>query len=313
MTIPKRKLGRTNLSVSSLGLGTAEIGFAYGIGDPKLVSDSEAERLLKCAVEMGITYFDTAYFYGIAEERLGKAGISKMDGVVIGTKCAKFLEDGEILTQDEMEKRIREEVNSSLKKLDMDTLTLLYLHGGSKEDIEKGEVLEIIQKLKAEGKVRYVGISMRGEEAANAAIDSGFFDVIQVAHSILDQRMTSEVLPRAKEQNIGVVNRSVLLKGSLTPKGKELPDDLASLKANAQKAQVIADELGVSLPSLAIRFAISNPAVTTALVGTAKIRHLETAAEAVCEGPLPEAVLKKLRKLAIDESAQVDPARWPAV
>jgi len=162
-----------------------------------------------------------------------------------------------------MDTRIRGEVDESRKRLDMDTLTLLYLHGGSREDIEKGEVLEIIQQLKDEGKVKFVGISTRGEEATHAAIDNGFFDVIQVAHSILDQRMVDEILPKAKEKNIGVVNRSVLLKGSLTPKGKELPSKLEPLKENAEKAQAVADEFGISLPSLAIRFAISNPSVTT--------------------------------------------------
>jgi len=318
MPIPRRVLGRTNLNISSLGLGTAEIGFPYGIeakygGVKELISDKDADAFLRSAVELGVTYFDTARAYQLAEERIGKSGIAKDPDILVGTKCAQFLEKGEVLSSSEMEKRIREEIEKSRKNLDMDILTLLYLHGGSEKQIKDGVVLEIIQKLKDEGKIKHIGISLRGEEAANAAINSGFFDVIQVAHSILDQRMIGEVLPKAKEKNIGVVNRSVLLKGSLTPKGRQLPDELYLLKTNAEKARKVANELGVPLPSLAIRFAISNPVVATALIGTASVEHLETAAQAVNDGPLPDDVLEELLTLAINDPEQVDPAQWPPV
>jgi len=317
MEIPKRTLGRTNVGVSLLGLGTAEIGFPYGIeakykGSKDLLTDEEAERFLKSALELGVTYFDTARAYELAEERIGKSGIAKKEGVLVGTKCAKFLEKGENPSPSEMEAIVRAEVDESRKKLDMDVLPLLFFHGGSKAQIEEGIIIEIMQKLRDEEKILFTGISLRGEEAALAAVESDFFDVIEIAHSILDQRLVLHVLTLAKEKNIGVINRSVLMKGALTDGVHMLPDKLAKVKENSEKARAIAEELGISLPSLAIRFAISNPAVSTALIGTATLSHLETAKQAIEQGPLPEDVLARLRGLAIDDPEQVDPSLWPS-
>ncbi len=306
-------LGTTDLHVSRISLGTVEIGLPYGIGITEPPTERAAERILKSALELGITYFDTARGYGAAEERIGKFGISKHEGVVIGTKCAQFLEKGEDPRGAELEHRIRAEVEESLHLLRVDSLQLLQLHGGSKEQIERGELIEIMQKLKNKGLVQHVGIAVRGEEAAQTAIESNFFETIQTAYSILDQRMAPRVLPLAKEHNIGIINRSVLLKGALTPAAERLPEALTPLKGKARAAAAIAAALGIDLPALAIRFVISNPAISTALIGTVEPKHLETAIRAVRAGPLPEAVLTELCRLAIDDRTQVDPAKWPPI
>lgn len=312
-----RILGRTGLKVFPLSFGTAEIGFIYGIGPRGLPSEVEADFILKLAVDLGINYFDTARAYQLAEERIGKSGIARIDGVVIGTKCAQFLEKGEKLNGREMRKCIYGEVETSLRNLRVDVLPLLYLHGGSREDIENGDVIEILQELKTAGKIKHSGISLRGRDNALAAVECGFFDVIQVAHSILDQRMADAVLPLAKKRNIGMVNRSVLLKGALTPLRVYLPDELSLLKANAEKAALIAYKLGIDLPALAIRFAISNQNISTALIGTNKpdnlVLALVLAYRAARMGPLSEDVLSELSGLAINDARQVDPKEWPKV
>lgn len=304
-------LGRTNLKVSRLGLGTAEIGFAYGIGLRTLPSEDEAVKLLKKAVNLGINYFDTAYFYGLAEERIGKSGIAKKDGIVIATKCGQFLEKGEDPRGKELEKRLREQIEASLKNLKVDSVSVLMLHGGSEEQIKRGELVHILKKFQTEGKAGFLGISTRGEEAPLAAIESGVFDVVQTAYSILDQRMAKRVLFLALKKNIGIVNRSVLLKGSLTGLVSKLPKGLEMLQRNSGKAKKIAEELGCDLPELAIRFTLSEPSISTSLIGTNKIENLEKSCRAIEAGPLPEDVIKKLRKLAIDDPMQVDPSKWP--
>lgn len=308
-----KNLGKTNLPVSRIGLGTAEIGFAYGIGKPVLSTETEAVAFLKKTVDLGINFFDTANYYGLAEERLGKSGILKNPEVVVETKCAQFLEKGEYFAATELEKKIREQVVSSLQKLKIDCLPILMLHGPSKEQIENGELIALMEKLKKEGKFRFAGVSTRGEEPPLAAVASNFFDVIMVAYSILDQRMSKKVLPTALKKNIGVVNRSVLLKGSLTSLREKLPDGLAPLKKAANEAERIANELGTDLPTLAVRFTLSEPAIATTLIGTDKIEHIKKALTAIEAGPLPAEILEKLRALAIDDPSQVDPAKWPKI
>ncbi len=303
-------LGRTGLKVYPVGLGTVEIGLPYGIGEQALPSDKEAERILKTAVELGVNYIDTARGYGMAEERIGKFGISRLPGVVIGTKCAQFLEKGEDLRGMELEKRIRMEVEESLKKLKVETLSLLQLHGGNKEQIERGELIDIVRRLMEEEKVQHAGICTRSEDAAMAAINSGFFETVQTAYSILDQRMAADLLPYAKDQNVGIINRSVLLKGALTTAVWQLPPEFDPLKENSAKAAAVAKKISLDLPTLAMRFVLSNPAVSVALIGTFQPQHLRAAKTAADAGPLSDKVLQQLYTLAISDPRLVDPSKW---
>lgn len=304
-------LGKTGLQVSRIGLGTVEIGLPYGIGVKDLPTDVEAERILKSAVEMGITYIDTARGYGVAEERIGKSGIGKMSGVVIGTKCGQFLKNEPNLRGAELEKRIRQDIDTSRSLLHQEQLQLVQLHNELPDFTDFRELIEILQKLKDEGKIAHVGVSTRGETAALASYETNFFETSQLAYSILDQRMSKQVLPTAHQKNIGIINRSVLLKGALTPGATKLPEQLTPLKHNAQKAAAIAAQLGCDVPALAIRFVASNPAISTILIGTIEPHHLKTALAAVEAGPLPPTTLAELAKLAIEDETQVDPGKWP--
>ncbi|HBE90944.1 MAG: hypothetical protein A3E37_01715 [Candidatus Andersenbacteria bacterium RIFCSPHIGHO2_12_FULL_46_9] len=313
MALTSHPLGSTKLNVSSIGLGTVEIGLPYGIGVTTLPTDKEADRILKTAVDLGITYFDTAHSYGVAEERIGRSGIARLPQIVIGTKCAQFLEKGQDPRGPELEQAIRSEVEESLRRLRTDSLQLLQLHGGSAEQLERGELIDILRRIKDEGKIQHIGIATRGTDAPLAAIETNFFSTIQTAYSILDQRMAAQVFPAAFASNIGIINRSVLLKGALTSSVWHLPPALDPLKENSAQAAAIAKKLSTDLPSLAIRFATSHPAVSTILIGTIEPRHLHSALSAIKEGPLSPPVLGKLSNLAIADPNLVDPAHWPSV
>lgn len=311
--IEKNKLGRTNLLVSRLGLGTTRLGYAYGIGSIHSVpNEEEVITLLKKAVSLGVTLIDTAHYYGSAEERIGASGVLNAPGVVVITKCGHHLDRGEVLSLDEMRKTMRAEVLESLQKLKLKKLSLLQLHGGSIKQIEDGSLISVLQGFKDEGLVEYVGISTRGEEVPRAAIKSGFFDTIQVGYSIFDQRLKKEILPLATKHGVGVINRSAFLKGVLAGVAKEFPQELTPLAKGLEQVKNIADELKIDLPSLAIRFAISNPDINISLVGTKNIKHLKNMVRAVEAGPLPKDILEKLSSLAISDPSQVDPKQWPA-
>lgn len=298
------------MNFSRIGLGTVELGLPYGIGKTKLPSDQEADRILKSAVAMGITYIDTARAYGVAEERIGKSGIRNAPGVIIGTKFGQFLKREPHLRGEELEQRIREDIDTSRKNLQQESLQLIQFHNELEEYTDFSEIIEIMQKLQDEQKIQHVGIAIRGEAAALAAIQTGFFETIQLAYSILDQRMASSVLPKAKEKNIAVINRSVLLKGALTNSRINLPLELSLLKANADAAQHIADSIDISLPELAIRFASANNAISTTLIGTVNSHHLEDAIAAIQKEPLSEEIIAQCEHLGLTDPIQVDPAKW---
>lgn len=307
----EKVLGKTGIRVSVIGLGTTEIGYIYGIGPRNLPDEKEVIQFLHRVVGLGITFIDTGHFYGSAEERIGKSGVARLPGITVSTKCGHVLDREEDVSATELQRAMREEVEESLKKLKINSIPLVQIHGGSAEQIKSGVIQEVMTKLKDEGKVKHVGISTRGEEAPFAAIESGFFETLQLAHSILDQRMVSRVFAAAKEKNVGIINRSVLLKGVLTPAAKYLAPSLTTLRRNSKRASEIAGGLGTDLPSLSIRFALSNSAVDVVLVGSNKLKNVEAAVKAAESGPLPEDVLRELRGLAVEDINQVDPRFWP--
>lgn len=308
-----RELGKTGLQVSRIGLGTVEIGLAYGLGNSGLPSEQEAISVLKNAVELGVTYIDTARGYGVAEERIGKSGISKNENIVIGTKCGQFLKNEPNLSGPDLEKRIREEIDQSRTFLQQETLQLVQIHNELEDYTNFSEIIEIMQKIKEEKKVQHVGIAVRGEAAGIAALATDFFETIQTAYNIVDQRMAPTVLPRAEKQGVGIINRSVLLKGALTDARNNLPQSLNSLKERANQAAQIAETIGISLPNLALRFVLANNAVSTALIGTTKISHINAALEAASQEALSEEIVSELRTLALNNPEQIDPAKWPKV
>lgn len=300
----------SKISFSKIGLGTVEIGIAdYGVGKTGLIAEEDAITLLKQAAEMGVTYIDTARGYGLAEERIGKSGVAQQGGVVVGTKCGQWIKDAPDLRGEELEKKIREDIETSRQMLKLDVLPLVQLHLELPDYQNLPEVWEILQKIKSEGKIEVVGIATRGENMPQQAMDLGFA-TLQTAYSILDQRMAEKVLPQAAATGTQVINRSVLLKGVLTPARENLPEELAPLKANADAAGKIADELGISLPDLAIRFCLSNSNISTALVGTTKPEEIESALTAANAGPLSNETLSALYELGITDSKQVDPSQW---
>lgn len=309
-TMEQRKLGWTGFPVSVLGLGTVELGMNYGIGAEAPPPKDEVIALLNYAVEKGITYIDTARLYGVAEELIGESGIGAKPGVVIGTKCGDFYDKGEDPRGEELTRRLTEEVDASLRALRRQTIDVLQVHGATAEIIERGELVAALKGLKQQGKVRYFGAATRGEEAPLAAIGSKFFQAVQVAVSILDQRMRDRVLADAFAEGYGVIARSVFLKGVLTPRRDFLPKELDALRARADAIEEYVAQQGLALREAAIRFVLSLPEVSTLLVGTTRKEHIDEAIAHIEKGVLPAPIMGELGAFRLDDEKLVDPKFW---
>lgn len=306
----RRKLGWTGFPVSVLGLGTVELGMQYGIAGGKPPPKADALALLNHAVEKGITYFDTARSYGAAEELIGESGVGEQPGVVIGTKCGAFYEAGEDPRGEELRRRLTEEVNASLRALRRSTIDLLHVHGPSAEVIRRGELLGVLQELKQQGKARYFGVAARGEEASLAAVKAGVYQTVQVGVNILDQRMRDRVLPEAFAAGLGVLARSIFLKGVLTPHREFLPKHLDALRARADAVEDFVSRQRVTIMEAAVRFVLSVPEVCTLLVGTTKREHLDNALGFVERGVLPAPIMAELAAFRLDDEGLIDPKQW---
>jgi len=301
--VRRRPFGRTGFTVSEIALGTVEIGLDYGIpGSDGFArpSAAEAERLLHFALDAGVNFIDTARAYGEAETIIGRA---------IGSRRSEFVLCSKV--QPAAPAAVAASVEESLRQLRTDALDILLVHSSSIQPDTGFEIVPVMRDLQAQGKVRSIGASVYGEAAALAAINSGLFDCIQVAYSVLDRRIEAGAIAAARRHNVGIMARSVLLKGALTHRVDLLPAALDPLKqAVAERRAIAAGEVG-SLPELAYRYVLSGDLPETALVGTSRIEELHQAILFARKGPLPEAVLERIRALPIPAPELLNPGLWP--
>lgn len=297
-----RILGRTGLRVSEISLGTAEIGMAYGLGAESQPAKADAARLLHQALDLGINLIDTARAYGESEAIIGEVLRERRDEYFLVSKSLVGRRDDVI-----------QSAHESLKTLRTDTIDIMMLHSAAVPDIESGEAAGALLDLKQHGTVRYVGASVYGNEAAEAAIRAGCFDCLQVAYSVLDRRPERGLAEKAAQAGVGLVARSVLLKGALTDRRRALPAALSAVQNAVEVMAGLASTAGCTLPELAYRYALSTGVVQTALVGAS---HLDEAADAVrfaAAGPLPPTVIEQIRASAELDEWFLNPGNWPAM
>lgn len=308
----QRVLGRTGLRVSELALGTVELGLDYGIRVPDKElrpSESAASTMLNQALDLGVTLIDTARAYGSSEEIIGKSIGHRRDEFVLVSKTKSFFE-----TIDSPEARagaMRRSVEESLRLLRTSHLDLLLLHSSTREEVVDPICLEVFAKLREDGLTRFTGASVYGCEAAKAALQAGVYSCLQVAWNLLDRNVEREVLPVAIERGIGLMVRSVLMRGALTSRREHLPPALTPVSEGARRLEAIGRSAGICLPELAFRYILSHPGPLAALVGTAWISELEQAVEYAKHGPLPGDLLEVIRQVEISDPQLLDLSRWP--
>jgi aryl-alcohol dehydrogenase-like predicted oxidoreductase len=300
-----RPLGRTGLTVSALSLGTVSLGVDYGIRAPGAFArpaEEEGIRLVRAAIDCGITLIDTAPAYGDSQRIVGRAA-GRDPRVIIATKVAPSH-----LTLS----HIRTSLESSLRALDRDVLDIVQIHNATREMMDEGAVTQALLDAKRRGLVHILGASVYGEEAALAVIRSGEYGVVQVALNVLDQRMMRTVLPAAEAAGVGVIVRSAFLKGALTPKAQWLPEALAPLREAAARARdVLVGGSWDRLPDAAMRFCLSVPHAASVLAGVRTVTELDEAIAAEAAGPLDASALAMAAQLALTDERLLNPSHWP--
>ena len=301
-----RLLGRTGLTVSAVSLGTVSLGVDYGINAPGEFGRPDelaAIRLLREAADRGITLIDTAPTYGTSERLIGCA-LGTNRRVMIATNVTQPVDAA-------VGPAIEASLAASRRALARDTLDIVQIHNATTEMIARGDVTEALVAAKRRGIVRFIGASVYGEDAALAVVNSGQFDVLQVAFSALDQRMAAQVLPAAEAAGVGVIVRSALLKGALTSKAQWLPDALEPLRAAAERARdLLAEGSWDRLAVAAVRYGLSAP-VPSVLTGARTSSELDQAIHAETEGPFDERTLAAAATLGLNDEQLLNPSYWP--
>jgi aryl-alcohol dehydrogenase-like predicted oxidoreductase len=314
-----RTLGRTGLSVSELGYGAWGIGGTMWIG----ADDDESLRALRRAIELGVNFLDTARGYGEghSEELVGRAAREAADTVYVATKIPPLdrqwpARAGVAAHEAYPADWIVANTEQSLRTLGLEAIDVQQFHVWSDKWLDQGDWLEAVARLKAEGKVRFFGVSINDHqpESVLRLVESGHVDTIQLIYNIFDQSPADELFAAAENANVGVIVRVPFDEGALT--GSVRPDTTfpegdfrnryfaGDRKREVwERVQAIAAELDLpveALPEVALRFCLSNTATSTAIPGMRSVLNVDRNARAIAAGPLDESRLEVLRRHRFD-------------
>ena len=218
--LPQRKLGTQGLVVSAIGLGCMGMSQSYGTPD-----DAESISTIHRAIELGVTYFDTAEVYGpfTNERLLGQALKGRRDGVVVATKFGFRIENGKSVGTDSRPDHIGEVVDASLGRLGLDHIDLLYQHRIDPA-VPVEEVAGAVSRLVEAGKVRFFGLSEAGTENIRRAHKTHPVSVLQSEYSLWERNLEDGIIPLLRELGIGLTPFSPLGRGFLTGTAKRAED-----------------------------------------------------------------------------------------
>lgn len=283
-----RKLGKTGLEVSEIGFGawgiggpTDDGGFSYGKTD-----DEVSKKALRCAYDAGVNFYDTSdiYGYGHSEKLIGEALGDVRNKIIIASKVGYLRHDG---PHDFSEDHIRKSVEGSLKRLNTDYIDVYQLHSPPLEEIRSGNAQVILEKLKDEGLIKAVSVSLRNPADGLDAVKAGF-ESIQVNLNMIDHRaIENGLLDLAMKNEVGIIARTPLSYGFLTGSIKNLQfgkeDHRSEWSEEQLKRWADAPDLfsfvnkghNRTPAQLALKFCLSFDAVSTTIPGMLTCAHVE--------------------------------------
>jgi len=285
--LPTRRLGRQGLEVSALGLGCMGMSQSYGVPD-----DKESVATLHRAIELGVTFLDTAEAYGpfTNEELLGRALKGRRDAVILATKFGFRIEGGQLVGTDSRPGHIREVTEASLRRLNTDHIDLLYQHRVDPA-VPVEDVVGAMADLVREGKVRFLGLSEAGEATIRRAHAVHPISALQSEYSLWERNLEADIIPVLRELGIGLVAFSPLGRGFLTGTAKraeEYPEgdyrrgdprfQGANFDANMRAGSVVqelARRRGATPAQVALAWLLHKGDDIVPIPGTKRRRYLE--------------------------------------
>jgi len=296
--------------LSRLMLGTVQFGMPYGIanrtGQPNF---EDIVAIVSAAVEGGVTCFDTAAAYGCSEEVLGRVlhALAMVGRVIVVTKV-RALTPEELDSPTMAERAIIESVAESRRRLMLDCLPIVLFHRES-----DAAYMETLFTLREKGWISHCGVSCDNRPGPAARfIADDMASALQVPANILDRRHSgSGVFEQAQSKNVAIFIRSVYLQGLLVMPEDQIPRTLQPIIPARRALSSLADEAGMSLAELALRYMLSQPGVTSVLTGVETIQQVHENLAMFARGRLTDDVLAAIDRTELPLAEQLlTPAQW---
>ena len=292
----KRKFGKTDMEVSMLGFGGAEIGF-----NPKQ-TQADVNQLLNSALDAGLNLIDTAAGYLKSERMIGEAVGKRRKEFYLITKCGAL--DG-FTRSDWSVKGILATIETSLRDLKTDYLDIAQLHSCDLEILKRGEAIEGLQRAQEKGYTRYIGYSGDNEDA-KFAIEMNVFDSLQTSVSVADQAPIDTNIKFATEKDLGVIAKRPIANAVWRHKEKPSESYHHEYWDRIQKLRFdFTNKSTEEATATALKFTLSIPGVHTLIVGTTRPNRWQENAKYVAEGKLSveeyEAIRDRWREVGGDD------------
>nr|WP_275411192.1 aldo/keto reductase [Bacillus sp. B15-48] len=288
-------MGNSDLHVSELALGCMSLG----------TDEKQAFNVIEAALEEGVNYFDTAdlYDFGENEKIVGQALKHVREQVVIATKAGnRWNEAKNSWSWDPSKKYIKEAVKGCLKRLQTDYIDFFQLHGGTISDpIE--ETIESFEELKAEGVIRYYGISSIRPNVIREYVEKSTIAAVMMQYSMLDRRPEELALPLLHQAGISVVTRGSIAKGLLSDQYSSKLSKKGFLDYSEKELQSLLPQLKAKLASsrpleeVALQYNLANPAVASVVTGASSAAQMRANAKAVNSRPLSSEEIQVIQQL----------------
>lgn len=264
----KNRLGKSDLLVSEIGFGCMSLP----------LEQAQSTKLLHRALELGVNFFDTADLYGAGQNEImvGNAFKGMRDKIILASKVGNRLnDDGKTWRWDASPAWIKEAIHHSLKRLQTPYLDLYQLHGGTLED-PIDDVMATFEELKKQGLIRHYGISSIRPNVIREWAKRSNMTSVMMQYSLLDRRPEETVLDLLHQNNISVIARGPVAKGLLSSKPAITFQDYSQEEvAKVQQGLESLTNSQRSKGQIAIRFALSHPAVATVIPGSSRTKQLE--------------------------------------
>ena len=331
-----RSLGKTGFSISEVSLGTWQVGGKWGSG----FDDENADRILNEAIDKGINFIDTADVYedGNSEAAVGRVVGSRSERVYVATKCGRKISPH--TSEGYTPERLRGFVEESLRNTGMESLDLIQLHCPPTEVYYRPEIFEEFDRLKDEGKILNLGVSVEKVEEGLKAVEYPNVATVQIIFNLLRRRPAELFFDRAAEKNVGIIVRvplaSGLLSGKFTRDSSFAPGDHRNFNRDGSAFDVgetfagldfetgidiveeiknIYEDFGIelsagSLAQQAIRWILTHPQVSTVIPGASKLEQLRSNLEAAELPDPPKELMEELQSLYDKRVKPLVHQRW---
>ena len=284
---------------SKLILGTVQFGLKYGINNSQgQVAQAEVVNILKSAQNVGLQFLDTAAAYGYAEQRIGEYH-------------RKYNQKFKIITkfQAKSDLSVDKQIENALTNMNKSTLEVVLFHSFN-DYRQHPEALEALLRLKKEGKIGQIGVSVYTNDEVEYLLEDQSIEVIQIPFNLLDnETQRGEILRKSKEVGKIIHTRSVFLQGLFFKDVNTLPKVLVPLKDALLELRRFAKDANLTLACLALNYALAQPYIDGVLIGVDNEDQLVDNLKAL-ENPFSEQLTQQINSIKVAERALLNPVNW---